>query len=167
MVLCAAVLAAAGCNGGNDAGERETAGSATATAAASASADGGTMPAPEWARQVEEICDRNADKAEAEGVRIAQKVHEEGGSREEMVARVLERGAELTEPLLDQIAELPLPQRKDQQAKEFDRRMRGLLPVINALADTVRDDSAGRGDLQQASQKLLKEVLRSGHLLAT
>ena len=90
-------------------------------------------------------------------VRVAREVQKEGGSQEEMAARVLERRAELTEPLLDRIAELPLPQGKEQQAKEFDQRMRDLLPVINDMADTVRDGN--QADLRQASQKLLDDVL--------
>ena len=155
VVLCAAVLAAAGCGSGEDAVEREAAVTATATAAAG----GGTMPAAEWASAVEELCDTHANKAEAEGVRIAREVQKEGGPEEEMAARVLERGAEMTEPLLDQIAELPLPQGQEKQAKEFDQRMRDLLPVIRSMADTVRDSSTGRADVERASRRLLTEAL--------
>jgi hypothetical protein len=156
LILCTAVFAAVGCGGGNDEAERETAASASATATASAGGD--SIPAAEWASQVEEICDTNANEAEAEGVRIAQEVQKEGGTEEEMAARVIERGAELTEPLLDQVAELPQPQGKEQQAKEFDQRMRDILPVMREMADTVRGRSS-QGNLEQVSQELLREVL--------
>ena len=76
-----------------------------------------------------------------------------------MAARVLERGAELTEPWLDQIAAMPLPQGKERQAKEFDRRMRDIVPAVNAMADTVRDDDSSQADLKKASQELLNQAL--------
>ena len=116
------------------------------------------MPAAQWAGEVEEICDKHANEAEAEGARIVQEAQEEGGSEEEAVARVLERGVERTGPLLDQVAEMPLPQGKEQQAKEFDQRMRDLLPVMTDMADNLRDGGS-QADFQQTTKKLMKEVL--------
>ena len=76
-----------------------------------------------------------------------------------MAARVLERGAELTEPWLDQIAEMPLPQGKEHQAEEFDRRMRDIVPVVRDLAETIRDDDSTRAEREQVSREMLKQVL--------
>jgi hypothetical protein len=70
-------------------------------------ADAETMPADEWARRVEELCDKNANQAEREMVEIVREMQREGGSEEAMLARAIDASVELTEPLLEEIRALP------------------------------------------------------------
>jgi hypothetical protein len=142
ITVCAA-LAVGGC-GGSD--ERE----------AAAPASGDTMPAAQWATQVEEICDSMANEAERKGVEIMQRVQAEGGSEEEAVAQVLEYAKDQTGPWLDKVAAMPAPEGKEQQAQEFDRRMRDMVPNLQELADASR---ASETDIKPITDRFLKEVL--------
>lgn len=144
LTVCV-VLAVAGCGG-------------EAEQEATSPAGTKTMPAAEWAAQVEEICDKGADKAERESVEMMQEAQREGLSEEEAVAKVLEHGIEETKPWLDEIAALPAPEGKQQQAEDFDQKMRDLLPEMQAMADIVRDGN-DQAALEQTSQQILKEVL--------
>ncbi|MDA0185609.1 hypothetical protein OJ997_35215 [Solirubrobacter phytolaccae] len=143
ITVCAA-LALVGC-GAED--EREA-----------AAGGGDTMAAEEWSRQVEEICDESANKAEREGIETMQKALDEGASEGEAVARVLERSAEMTEPWLDKIAAMPAPRGMEAKADEFDQRMRDMLPDIQALADMSREDTS-QAELEATTQQFLEEVL--------
>jgi hypothetical protein len=144
LTICAA-LAVAGCGG-------------EAEQEAAAPSSEKTMPAAEWAAQVEEICDKGADKAEREAVELMQQAQQEGLSEEEAVAKVLEHGADETTPWLDEIAALPAPEGKERQAKDFDQKMRDLLPEMRAMAEIVRERS-DQAELERTSQQILKEVL--------
>lgn len=150
----AAVLATlmASCGGDEPSGDRKgstPAARPTATAAAEA------IPAAEWSRRAEELCDEMANRAEREVVELQREVENEGGSREEFVARVIERSAALSEPMLDELAALPAPEGKQPQAKRFERELRDLLPTFGEMAEAVRD-----GD-RSAVQRLSQEMLRA------
>ena len=54
---------------------------------------------------------------------------------------------------------MPLPQGKERQAKEFDQRMRDLMPVVRDMADTVRDDGSTQAELEQVGKEMIKQTL--------
>jgi hypothetical protein len=152
LLLCVVVLVA-GCGGEespNDGQEQAAKPTATATATAA------TMPADEWARRVEELCREHSSRVDRESVELLQEVQSEDISHEEMLARVFERSAELTEPMLDEISALPLPEGKEREAKDFDKQMRASQEEVKALANDLR---GGDGDLMRSSQEISDAVL--------
>jgi hypothetical protein len=84
---------------------------------------------------------------------IQRELEKEGGSRAEFVAHVIERSAELSEPMLDELAALPAPEGKEPQAKRFERELRDLLPTFEEMAEAVRDSD--RSAVQRLSQEML------------
>ena len=151
ILICLTVLAA-GCGGDEPASEKPRA-AATPTAETAK-----TMPADEWSRQVSEMCDENANQAEREVLKIQQ----EGGSQEEMVARTLERSAELSEPFIEEMAALPPPQGKEDQAQRFVAAMRDILPKVQESADALRANDKDAS--LRASQELLKAAVPAREL---
>ena len=121
----------AGC-GGDDSNSD---GSATAPAA------GETIPADEWARRAEELCDEGANRAERAVLELQREAQNQGLSREEFTARLLERSAELSEPTLDRLAALPAPEGKESQARRFEQELRDFLPAVEEMGDAIRDRS--------------------------
>jgi hypothetical protein len=146
-VVVLATLLVGGCGGE----ESDTADKASPSAGAD------PIPAAQWSQRVEELCDKNADRAEPAQVDIQRDIEKEGASRAEFVARVLERSVELTEPMLDKLAALPPPAGKEEQAKRFEQELRNVLPTFEDMAAAVRDGD--RSDVQRASRELLQAAV--------
>ena len=67
---------------------------------------------------------------------------------------MLDRSAETTRPLIDDVADMPAPEGKERQAKAFVASMNTLLPMLEKLVDNLRDgDEAQLRDLTQDMQE--------------
>lgn len=80
----------------------------------------------------------------------------------DVVARVLQRSAELFRPALDRLEALPAPEGKQAQAHRFISLLRDTVPVIENSAEAIRqgDEAAAR----EANQRILELALPARRL---
>ncbi len=100
-----------------------------------------TIAASDWSAKVEQMCRKKAADAQS---KVAE-LKKESKSQEEYVAKVLEYGSDSTKPVIDKVADMPAPKGKEQQAKDFVASMNRLLPMVDDLADAVRDNDEAKG----------------------
>lgn len=140
-LIAGLAVAAAGCGGAEESG----------------GTDAKTIAAADWSRQVESLCSKHATRSEREVLKLQKE--SEGLSREEFVAKVLDRSAELTKPMIDEVAAMPLPQGKEAQAKRFVASMNNLLPMIERMADVVRDGD--EAELKKTTGEMQEETVEA------
>jgi hypothetical protein len=114
-----------------------------------------TIAASDWTAKVEQMCRQQANDSE----RKVAELQKDSASEEEFAAKVLEYGADSTQPVIDKVADMPAPEGKEQRAKDFVASMNRLLPMLDDLADTVR--SKDEAKLKEVTSKMQAETAKA------
>jgi hypothetical protein len=166
-VLLVAALLATACGSDDGGEERASKGSSEPTATTgtsttpedpgSSESGGDTLPADEWAKRVTKLCEDNRARAAREVARIQQEIREEGGSREDLAARVLEESPEITAPFLKASEELPPPEGLEDEAKEFFGLLDKTKPLFEDAADAIR--SRDEAEVRRVTEEIRETAL--------
>jgi hypothetical protein len=114
-----------------------------------------TIAASDWAAKVEEMCRKQTADSRS---KVAE-LQKESGSQQEYAAKVLEYGVDSTKPTIDKVADMPAPKGKEEQAEAFVTSMNRLLPMIDDLAEAVRDNDEAKG--RELTSKLQAETKKA------
>ena len=128
LLVVLGVVALAGCGGGEDDD-------------ASKPGEIPTIAAADWSKRAEGLCAKGARRAENAVRSVQLDAARNGLSKSEFTARVFEASAESTSPLVGELAALPLPRGREDQARRFVRLLEETLPLFERNATALR-----RGD---------------------
>jgi hypothetical protein len=121
-----------------------------------------TLSPAEWSGRVEQLCEENANRAEAKVVELRDQARKENLSQQEFAARVLDASVELTEPMLDRVDAIPPPEGREEDAKRFTGSIRDAMAQIGDAADAIRDNDEQAA--QEANDKVLEIAVESRKL---